>query len=708
MAIKFLDAIDLTGLEIQNVLAQNNPGNPATALGEGQFFFDSTAGVKTLKYWNGTAWIELDGQGGVTGITAGPGLTASSSTGAVTIGPDYKTAANIILSAGNAVGTPVPPDAHIIYSDTKAVTGVVNYAEVADLPFTANTGTVTGVTGTAPIVSSGGVTPAISINNFTGANGTTAGTKGSVPAPAAADNVKYLKGDGTWATIPSGFAGFDISDGTNSFSVASGDTVQFTSKTLNVDASTKNTVQIGLKTIAGLTAGKYTSADVTVDAQGLVTAIAAGGAGTMSSFTLSSDSGTDQTITDGEKLIISGGTALSGVVGATDTVTINHDTFGTAGTYAYPSQVVTNATGHITSITAGSAPGTMSSFTIEADSGTAESISNGNSINFAGGEGIVTDVAATDTINIVLDLSELPARSAKIDPKTDYLVGLFDKGADQNKTFINDLTLSMFAAPTADLSMASNKIINVTNPTAAQDAATKNYVDTTFAGSGALIYQGGYDATTAAPSVGVKKGWTYAVTKAGTGNPAGFWSPTLEIGDLVIANIDTPTTAADWTEINKNIDVATATVQGIANFPTTGGLTVSSGAVSLAKPGTVAATYGAADTVAQVTVDDKGIVTSATDVTIAIGASQVKNFCAEVEACQSKREYVETVGNSDTFIVNHALGTQNVMVQVYSNVSPFDTVHVTVERTDKDNVTVRTAKTQGASALVVMVQKIGS
>lgn len=40
MAIKFLDAIDLTGLEIQNVLAQNNPGNPASALGEGQFFFD--------------------------------------------------------------------------------------------------------------------------------------------------------------------------------------------------------------------------------------------------------------------------------------------------------------------------------------------------------------------------------------------------------------------------------------------------------------------------------------------------------------------------------------------------------------------------------------------------------------------------------------------------------------------------------------------
>ena len=36
---------------------------------------------------------------------------------------------------------------------------------------------------------------------FTGANGTSAGTAGLVKAPAATDNTKYLKGDGTWATV---------------------------------------------------------------------------------------------------------------------------------------------------------------------------------------------------------------------------------------------------------------------------------------------------------------------------------------------------------------------------------------------------------------------------------------------------------------------------------------------------------------------------
>ena len=46
-------------------------------------------------------------------------------------------------------------------------------------------------------------------SSFTGADGTDAGTSGLVPAPSATDNNKYLKGDGTWATI-SGSGGADI------------------------------------------------------------------------------------------------------------------------------------------------------------------------------------------------------------------------------------------------------------------------------------------------------------------------------------------------------------------------------------------------------------------------------------------------------------------------------------------------------------------
>lgn len=38
-------------------------------------------------------------------------------------------------------------------------------------------------------------------SDFTGANATTAGAHGLVPAPAAGDNTKYLAGDGTWKTV---------------------------------------------------------------------------------------------------------------------------------------------------------------------------------------------------------------------------------------------------------------------------------------------------------------------------------------------------------------------------------------------------------------------------------------------------------------------------------------------------------------------------
>jgi hypothetical protein len=629
MAIKFLDAIDLTGLEIQNVLLQSSAGTPSQAatLGGGQIVYDSQAG--TLKYYDdvNTQWVELDGQGGVTGITAGSGLTASSSTGSVTISPDYATAKNIILSATNLSGTPVPPEAHIIYSDSKSV---VNYATVQDLPFTANTGTVTGVSGTAPIVSSGGTSPAISINDFTGANGSAAGKSGAVPQPAAADNVKYLKGDGTWATIPSGFAGFDISDGTNSFAVASGNGVTFASAagTIIFDAATALTVDADLEEVSKAIAGAYTSANITIDKYGRVTAASTGGAGTMSSFKAAGDTGAAQSIGDGDTLTIAGSTGIDTVASNTGNVTVN------------------------------------------------------------------------------LDLCELPAPKGDIDPAVDTLVGCI--GSTNTQVAIGDLKLDNFAKPSGSLDMNGQKIVDMADPTSAQDASTKNYVDTTFAGSGSLIYQGGYDASTAAPTgASIKKGFTYAVTKGGTGNPANFWNPALEIGDLIIANQDNPTSAADWTEINKNIDVATATVQGIANFPTAGGLSVTAGAVSIPNSGVKAATYGAADTVSQITVDDKGLVTGASDVSIAIGAGAIKNFCTEVVSCQTAREKTGTIGNATSWTIAHNFNSRNVMVQVYSNTSPFDNVEVKISRSSVNDVDISVAKNPGASALNYMIQKIG-
>lgn len=81
----------------------------------------------------------------------------------------------------------------------------------------------------------------------------------------------------------------------------------------------------------------------------------------LTTFTLTADSGSSQTIAHNDTLDIAGGTYISTVVGATDTVTVNHDNTtrsdttstdapGYGGTFEAVTSVTTNATGHVTAI----------------------------------------------------------------------------------------------------------------------------------------------------------------------------------------------------------------------------------------------------------------------------------------------------------------------------------------------------------------------
>ena len=84
-------------------------------------------------------------------------------------------------------------DAQILYNDLRARTD----AKVSANQGAGNAGKALGID------VDGSVIPVpFSGEDFTGATASTAGTHGYVPAPAAGDNIKYLKGDGTWSTVP--------------------------------------------------------------------------------------------------------------------------------------------------------------------------------------------------------------------------------------------------------------------------------------------------------------------------------------------------------------------------------------------------------------------------------------------------------------------------------------------------------------------------
>jgi hypothetical protein len=136
--------------------------------------------------------------------------------------------------------------------------------------------------------------------------------------------------------------------------------------------------------------------------------------------------------------------------------------------------------------------------------------------------------------------------------------------------------------------------------------------------TGALNYKGTWDAATNDPtltsSVGTK-GDYYVVSVSGSTNLNG-------ITDWVVS---------DWCVFNGSVwqKVDNSEVIYVSNVATgtglTGGPITSTGTVSLANTAVTIGTYGGATNVASFTVDQQGRLTSASNVTIAIGNSNLQN-----------------------------------------------------------------------------------
>jgi hypothetical protein len=749
MAIIYLSSINLNQNELQYAVIQNLSTVPSTST-EGQIYYDTVTDklqLKTAAGWvpiqsgqelnttytlatapTGTA-IRLTGSdsttndvtltgagtttitrtsgtqltittadqfvGTVTSVAAGTGISV---TGTATITPTvnilYAGASNAILAATTAV--PLGEDT-LWFSD--ATDSTIKKSLLSLFPGFGKDGTVTEVTGVnstfiSTAVANGTSTPAITV---------------SLSATGSPSASTYLRGDNTWASLPSPYT-WSIGATTGlSQVVGSGALVKILAGSGITSTVAPNggdpTVTIVNTGVLALTAGTNisitgTQANLTINATDQYQ-------GTVTSITLAAGSGTGTAITSSGTFTFTGGTGITTSVSGT-TVTINAINLGT---------VTSVATG------SGLTGGTITS------TGTI-------SVQYTGASNIVNS-APTQVVALGGD---------------SILINDFSTG-NAAKALISSISLSQLGLPTADLSIGGYKLENVANPTVAQDAATKNYVDTTLAGSGALIYQGGYNALTNTPNLDtpptgtINRGFTYTVTVDGL-----FFTEQVRVGDLLIANINTPTVLADWTRVQNNIDLATTTTVGIASFAAAsfavsgaGEVTIKNGGVILGTQttgsynptvgttasvdignnttsgievfNTVSLTNGVitaytTEYIQSSSTTNPGVILIATDVEATAGsvttkavtpAQLISNATTVANTAITSREFKITIAASGP--VTHNMNSYDVMVQLYDSVT-METVYADVVRTSSNTVTV----TFGAvlvNPIKVLIIKIG-
>jgi hypothetical protein len=325
-------------------------------------------------------------------------------------------------------------------------------------------------------------------------------------------------------------------------------------------------------------------------------------------WSLAGNTGSTQSIGSGDTVSILGGTVMATVASATDTITINHsnvtrsDSTSSASpafgaTFTAVDSITSSAEGHITALN-------LKTVTIPASP----------TITLTG------DVTGSGTTSIATTIASGAVEFSMMDP----------------------------AAVITSVEGISGNNNDVTLPTS---AAVKSYVDASLVGS--LIFQGGYNAATNTPNLDtpptgtIKKGFMWTVTADGL-----FFTEQVRTGDSLIANIDTPTTLADWTRVQSNIDLATLTTVGIGNVNAGTGIDVSYSA-------------GTATVTAQTT------------------------------------SYSTTISATGT--ITHNLGTRDVIIQLYDTVT-YETVYSDNVRTTTNTATITFASAP-TNPIRVVVQK---
>jgi hypothetical protein len=279
------------------------------------------------------------------------------------------------------------------------------------------------------------------------------------------------------------------------------------------------------------------------------------------------------------------------------------------------------------------------------------------------------------------DKTYLLARANHTGTQTASTISDFD-------TQVRTSRLDQMAAPTADVSVNSHKITNVSTPTLANDAANKQYVDDAVAG---LSWKDEVvAATTAAGTLASSfaNGQTVDGVTLATGNRILIKNQATasENGIYTVNASGAPTRATDADTAAKimgsAVYVANGTTNGASRFVcnNTGTITLGSTSITFASFGG-GGSYSAGNGIA--------LTGSAFSVTPDTGIS-VSGSGVAVDHTKVPMLYAASFGNGSlqTFTINHNLGTRDVIVQIYVNSGSYEQVEFDVQHYDANNIVI--------------------